>query len=223
MIETELQTIHKLTDFKVVYICPDHNEKYHKRKLYMETLLRKLGFKDIVHFKSGNESYPKCLAVATQDILRKYIDVPFLLIEDDVGFIDKTEFTIPLDADAIYFGLSSCASHPTENYNIYYAEFEQFSSDQVKVKNMLGTHAILYLSKKYKEKIIHTMQICIDKGGYNDMAISRIQKHFNVYANKIPTFYQSNEFNIIDNGFDVEKVTKVQIKDDLSFEHITGC
>jgi hypothetical protein len=189
----------------------------------METLLRKLGFKDIVHFKSGNESYPKCLAVATQDILRKYIDVPFLLIEDDVGFIDKTEFTIPLDADAIYFGLSSCASHPTENYNIYYAEFEQFSSDQVKVKNMLGTHAILYLSKKYKEKIIHTMQICIDKGGYNDMAISRIQKHFNVYANKIPTFYQSNEFNIIDNGFDVEKVTKVQIKDDLSFEHITGC
>ena len=220
MIETQLQTIHKLTDYKVVYICPDHNEKYHKRKLYMETLLSSLGFKDIVHFKSGNESYPKCLAVATQEILTKYIDVPFLLIEDDVGFIDKLEFTIPLYADAIYFGLSLCASHPTESYNVYYAEFEQFSCDQVKVKNMLGTHAIMYLTRKYKEQVIQIMQRCIDQSGYNDMAISRIQRLFNVYANKIPTFYQSNAFNTVINGFDVEKATKVQIKDDLMFERM---
>jgi hypothetical protein len=32
MIETVLQTIDKLTDFKVVYI-----EKYHARKVYMDT------------------------------------------------------------------------------------------------------------------------------------------------------------------------------------------
>jgi len=223
MIETELQTIHKLTDFKVVYICPDHNEKYHKRKLYMDTLLRTNGFTDIVHYKSGTEQYPKCLNRATKDILLQYADVPFLLLEDDVEMNALIEFTIPKDTDAIYFGLSLCASHPTENYNIYYAQFEPYSQTQVRVMNMLGGHATFYISKRYKEAVIQCMDMCIEKGGYNDMTISRIQKDFTIYANRVPTFWQSNKFNTVINGFDVEAVTKVKIKDDLSFEHIKGC
>lgn len=44
-----------IQDFKVVYICPDHNEKYHARKLHMGSMLATLGFKDVVHYKSGTD------------------------------------------------------------------------------------------------------------------------------------------------------------------------
>ena len=76
----------RLQDFKVVYICPDHNDKYHARKVHMETLLTDLGFKDIVHYKSGTYSYPKCLNDATVDILTTYRYEPILVLEDDVEF-----------------------------------------------------------------------------------------------------------------------------------------
>jgi hypothetical protein len=72
MIETTLQSIHNIKDFKVVYICPDHNEKYHTRKAHMDDLLTAKGFKDVVHYKSGNERYPRCLAVANKEILKQY-------------------------------------------------------------------------------------------------------------------------------------------------------
>lgn len=219
MIETVLQTIHNLTDFKVVYICPDHNEKYHARKVYMESLLKSKGFKDIVHFKSGNEHYPKCLNIATRDILTKYVDDSILLLEDDVEMINTLDFTIPINADAIYFGLSQCASHPTENYNVYYSQFGPYSDTQVKVINMLSAHAVLYISKRYKEKVINVMEECIKTNIFNDVAISRIQKNYNVYANKIPTFYQSNKFNDPTN-FNVEWATKIQILDDLSIKKL---
>jgi hypothetical protein len=219
MIETVLQTIHKLTDFKVVFICPDHNEKYHTRKVYMENLLKSKGFKDVVHFKSGNERYPLCLTIAIKDVLTKYLDEPILVLEDDVEIFGTTEFTIPINTDAIYLGLSQCASHPTENYNVYYAQFEPYSDSQVKVKNMLSAHAILYISKTYKEKVIKVLEGCINSSDryVSDMEVSRIQKDFNVYANKIPIFFQSNKFNDPTN-FNVEWATKIQILDDMSIK-----
>lgn len=220
MIETVLHTIHNITDFKVVYICPDHNEKYHARKLYMDELLKSKGFKDIVHFKSGTEAYPTCLAKATKEILTRYMDEPILLLEDDIELLETTDLTLPSNTDAIYLGLSSCASHPTENYNIYYAQFEPYSTTQVKVVNMLSAHAILYVSKRYKEAAIKTMDMCAEKGGFNDMALSRIQHAFNIYANKLPIFFQSNKFNTVTNGFDVEKATKLCIMDDLSLRRL---
>ena len=31
----------KLQELKVIYICPEHNEKYQKRKAHMQALLEK--------------------------------------------------------------------------------------------------------------------------------------------------------------------------------------
>jgi hypothetical protein len=206
----------KLLDCKVVFICPDHNEKYNKRKIYMEGLLKKIGFKNITHFKSGNERYPWCLTLATINILKENLDEPVLILEDDIGFINNISFQAPLGADAIYLGLSSSAGHATENYNVYYSQFEPYSDSQVRVLNMLATHSILYLSRRYKLAVIEALETCEFTGHYNDITISRIQKNFFVYANKIPTFYQSNLFNVVQNGFDVEKATKLQIMNDMT-------
>lgn len=197
----------KLQDFKVVYICPDHNEKYHKRKQHMDKLLQNIGFKDIVHFKSSSQKYPICLTIATIEILKKYIDEPILLLEDDVDFTGIDTFDYIEDADAIYFGISKDGGHPRENINKGNSIIYPYSDNQVRVHNMLTCHAVLYITRKYKCAVIQRLMENIT--GYNDVTISRVQPHFKVLANKKPSFYQSSRFN--DNDC-IEKSTKFIFK-----------
>lgn len=182
----------RIQDFKVVYICPDHNEKYHARKLHMDSMLADLGFKDVVHYKSGTEGYPKCLADANVEILTQYMNEPILLLEDDVEFTGVSEFDFVHGADAIYIGISQCGGHATENYNDKLAIFTPYSGTQVRVQNMLSTHAILYISSAYKQAVINQLKDC---KGHTDIAITRIQPNFRVLANKSPSFFQSAKFN----------------------------
>jgi hypothetical protein len=185
----------KITDLKVVYICPNHNEKYQTRKVYMDTLLAANGFKDVVHYTSGSESYPNCLSLATINILKMNMDNPVLIIEDDVEIKNMDDFDFPPEADAIYFGLSKWAGHKTENHFKGRSIFEKYSKNQVRIINMLSTHAILYISRSYKEAIINNMNEAIITNSYNDIMMSRIQHKFQVLANTVPTFYQSLKFN----------------------------
>ncbi len=195
----------KLTELKVIYICPDHNDKYHTRKLHMESLLRKIGFKDITHYKSSTESYPDCLAKANIDILTQYMDEPILLLEDDIEFTGVMDFELPDDADAIYFGLSKCGGSKTINLWEGSSKFKTYSESLVRVENMLATHAILYISSKYKKTIIDLLHKYIGTKYNTDVLISRIQSDYNIYALKKPIFYQSNKFN---HPHDLETVTK---------------
>lgn len=185
----------KLTDLKVVYICPDHNEQYHERKIHMDTLLQNLGFTDIVHYKSGTENYPACLVNATIDILQTYMDVPFLLLEDDVEFTEGSEFDMPPEADAIYFGLSGGGGSPIHNWDDGDAVHAPFSKTQTRVMNMLSGHAILYITPRYKQAVIDILTQYKGTPYYNDVLMTRVQPHFMVLAQKKPFFYQSNAFN----------------------------
>jgi hypothetical protein len=57
---------------------------------------------------------------------------------------------------------------------------------------MLGAHAILYKSKKYKERIIKELTIIKKiKGYYNDVVMSRLHPDYNIYGFHYPLFYQS--------------------------------
>lgn len=182
----------RLQDFKVIYICPDHNDKYHARKVHMETLLTDLGFKDIVHYKSGTYSYPKCLNDATVDILTTYRYEPILVLEDDVEFTGISEFEFVHGADAIYFGVSRSASHPSKDISRGTSVFKPYSDTQVRVLNMLSAHAILYITSRYKEAVCEKLR---STNGFNDIAMSRIQPLYRILANKTPSFFQSAKFN----------------------------
>ena len=195
----------RLQDFKVVYICPNHNDKYRARKIYMDDLLTKLGFTDFEHYQSGSERYPACLSIATQHILRKYIDVPILLLEDDIEFTGHDSFKWDASADAIYFGLSLCGSSMTANTNNDGCILEPHSKSMVRAMNMNSTHAVMYITKEYKLACIEALN---DHAIYNDIALARIMSKFNVYAMKIPAFWQSTKFN--DGNNHVEKMTKIQ-------------
>ena len=182
----------RIQDFKVVYICPDHNEKYHARKLHMDSMLATLGFKDFVHYKSGTYGYPRCLCDATIDILTTYMNEPILLIEDDVEFTGVSEFEFVHGADAIYFGISRSAAHPTLDTSVGESIFKPYSTTQVRVINMLSAHAILYITPHYKQAVCDALRAT---KGFNDIAMTRLQPKYRILANKTPSFYQSAKFN----------------------------
>lgn len=99
-----------------------------------------------------------------------------------------------ITADAIYLGISRSGGHPTDNIHLGDSVFESWSDTQVKVINMLSGHAILYISRSYKEAVIESFKNNVLF--YNDVLLSRLQSNFNVLANKQPVFYQSSKFNV---------------------------
>jgi hypothetical protein len=197
----------KVTELKTTYMCPDHNEKYHTRKVHMDNLLNTIGFKDFTHHLSSTENYPACLNKATIDILEKNLDNPILILEDDVEWTGVQEIDFDPNVDAIYLGLSRSGGHPTDNIHLGDSVFEPWSDSQARVMNMLSGHAILYISRKYKEAVINILKSNIDTF-YNDVLFSRLQPNFTVLANKIPVFYQSSKFNI---GMHEENWTKFEL------------
>lgn len=201
----------KLVDIPVVFICPDHNEKYHSRKEHMIDLLNNIGFKSITHHKSGNKNYPTCLLEAFIDILKIYSDNnPIIVIEDDVEpFLQvnsETEFDMPEDTDAFYLGFSKSGGHKTLNSHDGWSEIQKISDKHIRILNMLTTHAILYKSKSYKERVINELTNLLDKPLYHsDIIISRIQPEYKVYGYHYPLFYQSIKWG---NEEHVEDYTK---------------
>jgi hypothetical protein len=195
----------KLTDLKAIYMCPAHNDKYRNRKIHMDNLLTTIGFKDFTHFLSTTEKYPTCLNKATINILESNLDTPILILEDDVEWTGIQEFVFDPDADAIYLGLSKSGGHPSENIHLGESVFETWSDSQARVINMLSGHAILYISRKYKEAVIKILKDNVNTY-YNDVLFSRLQPKFTILANKIPAFYQSSKFN---NGTHEEMWTNI--------------
>ena len=177
----------------------------------MEELLSSLGFKHVVHYKSGAERYPECLVTATIDILETYLSRPFLLMEDDVEYTGVSfDVDIDDDVDAVYLGLSKYGGHTTENTNIYPLEYEAYSEAYVRIRNMVSAHAVFYNSPAYKLGVINALLSKPSPGYHSDVLISRIQPHYKVLALKRPLFFQSNLFNSTE-VFDVEASTRIEI------------
>ena len=205
-----------IKNIPVIYISPDHNQKYNDRKIATEKILTDIGFSDITHYRSSSEQYPKCLALAFIDILESHLDDnPILVVEDDIGWTGVENIDIPDGADAIYFGNSIWASHPIVEINVPYCQLSTYSTTQLRVHNMLATHAILYISKKYKEQIIYQLKNCLVH--HVDIPITRVQSNFLVLTNKYPIFFQDDgcnrdvtcvEFDIDESGLKMRSCLK---------------
>ena len=198
----------RIQDLKVIYICPDNNEKYKERKIHMDAMLKKIGFNDIVHYKSTTEDYPICVKKATVDILTKYIDWPFLLLEDDVESTGRFDFDFVPGADAIYFGLSKSKNDRNR--------FLHYSSSQIRITNMESTHAVLYVTKAYKQAVIDLINENLNNTPIGEL-ICNIQSKFLILANKQPLFFQSENIGSSKEiNTNIEIVYQPVIKDNYS-------
>lgn len=160
-------------------------------------MLHTAGFKNVEMFKSGTERYPSCLVQANIDILSSRLDdTPFLLIEDDVDITQWFDITkplyIPSNTDAMYVGFSKYGGSKTINLYEGQSEISRISNSFIKIHNMLGTHAILYVSRRYKQSVIDELNKILDQPDYNsDVIISRIHNNYNIYGYHYPLFYQN--------------------------------
>jgi hypothetical protein len=184
----------KVSKIPVVYICPDSNEKYSERKVRTHNLLEKMGFQQIKHYKSSSVEYPKCLSSANIDILSNNLDDnPLLVVEDDIAWTGIETVSIPADADCMYVGFSVFAGHHERDINSGSCIVNSMCDNIHRVINMLSTHAIIYISKRFKEATIDCLKKASESGYNTDVMMSRILKNFNVYINNSPIFYQDDE------------------------------
>ena len=148
-------------------------------------------------------------------------DTPVLILEDDVQWSGHTEWAkhascacpdpshhqehikgqghgprynniyIPHGVDAIYLGISKRGGSFYNGYDAGPCITEPFNDDMVRVKNMLSTHAILYISARYKADVAERLKGIRGLANYfSDVVISRLHRYYNIYAYKRPLFYQ---------------------------------
>jgi hypothetical protein len=128
---------------------------------------------------------------------------PVLIMEDDCNITEWYNSTIevPDDADAVYLGTSIRGLTADWKYKDYRSDPIWHNSPTIlgdfgqvyKITNMLSTHAIMFVSKQYKEYCINLVEYRILDDLPVDIIYAEGMKKYNIYAPKKPFFYQECE------------------------------
>ena len=157
----------------------------------MKSLILDCGFKNSIRVET--EYTPNSLAgcsLSHYNALNE-IDPPFIVFEDDCVVKNfNSIIEIPDDADAIYLGVSSWGR--MNAHSGPFVQYEKVDENLVRVYNMLGAHAILYLNQEYVSLCSRIAQNGYDIADHQDIGFAEIQRYFNVYAFNDPMFYQTS-------------------------------
>lgn len=197
----------KIKEIKTYYINIDKDEE---KRDSMEKMLSSLGFTNYERF-SGIESEFGC-EKSHYKLLSQNPETPFIVLEDDCSLkTEVIEMEIPDDIDMIYLGVSAFGYY---NGNISTVAYKEISEEVSRVYNMLSTHAMLYLSKRYVKVVKHLANHCGNiTSQVFDKAIAEISKYFEVYALNDPFFYQ-NTYNKPHTYYDLRSYKTTQSVDD---------
>jgi len=170
-------------------------EKHVEKNNNMFNMLTEMGFVNICRVEGVldlENSVAGC-SKAHHKALSQF-KTPFILFEDDcvLAYDDyNLKIEIPDNADAVYLGVSDWGRMNGHNgfYNQY--DYVENQDNLLRIYNMLGGHAVLYLSESYREmcvRVTHHSGYVIKN--YQDVGFAEIQKWFNVYCFNRPIFYQ---------------------------------
>jgi hypothetical protein len=156
-------------------------------------------------------SHIKALALATPGR-------PVLILEDDVAASDPftSVVDVPDDADALYLGTSSYGAIDAEGRSLGCegAIAGQVVSDRLfRSHNMLSTHAILYISDRYRRAASNALINALTVDGIApDSGIARIHSQYQVYGLREPAFYQAADHQSGDYATKQERTTKPPVQ-----------
>jgi hypothetical protein len=124
--------------------------------------------------------------------------LPLLVLEDDIAVSEHYTpiLTVPDDADAVWLGASIFGAVSIVNYVgfIHMQLADEAEHDLLRVHNLLSTHAILYLTERFRRAAVNSITKCVvDLGRPPDCGLAMIESDFNVYAVKEMRFYQAAE------------------------------
>jgi hypothetical protein len=185
------------------YIISPATGRYKERFEITLERLKTIGFTNVELFISiPAENGTESLTNTQYAILKKELDNdhPFIILEDDLGIhkdVDSVE--IPDNYDALYLGVSKWAyPHSVEaignpSFHITrnsYEHSKDFSESLTKIEGVTSTHAILFKGREFIKRIVQTMNKFHGQRVYSDLIMAANHKYFNVYALKVPLFYQ---------------------------------
>jgi hypothetical protein len=167
-------------------------QRDNEKNEYMHNMLTELEFETIIRVEAS-EFPDRHLAGCSLSHFNSLneINPPFIIFEDDckVKNFDPI-IEIPEDADAVYLGISAWGR--MNSHSGPFVQYEKVNDRILKVYNMLGAHAILYLSKEYvslcSKIAIHASQT----SEHQDIGFADIQRYYNVYTFDDPMFYQTS-------------------------------
>jgi hypothetical protein len=182
-----------LREIPVVYINLDKDVD---KKNRIEGYLNDLGFKTIIRspgyiHSTGNRA--GC-SKAQYDALSSNTELPVIIMEDDAtpkNFEPIIE--VPDNADAVYLGVSSWGR--MNGHSGPYVQYDILDNNMLRVYNMLGTHAILYLNSEYKSVCTKIANHQFVTEGYIDVGFTDVMKYYHVYAFNDPMFYGASSYN----------------------------
>lgn len=210
-----------LRNVKVVWINVDADQT---KRDSMVSLFERIGIENHTRFSAitdiephencteGEKHYRNC-AESHFGVLST-VPFPALILEDDVR--ENDNFTldltdVPDDADALYLG----TSHGDGSY-----ECEEYNAGWCRINRVFATHAILYINKNYARETIEVGKNWIyEKEKPFDVGLAYdLQSRYNVYAPKVPMFYQSDELNEVNKW---EKITRTPLQTKKKFSIFT--
>jgi hypothetical protein len=181
-----------ITKFPVYYIGA--LDKNHSA---LEIMLRRAGFKNIKK-SPGVPDRHKASGVAKAHMAALELALseckgPFIILEDDVQIEGlPRDTTVPSDADALYLGLSMWGLKNGKGH--IGISGEKQNGGIYRMYNMLAAHAILYVNNDYARFILESIPIFLKMRTNQDKMRAETMKYWNVYACKIPVFYQSGKY-----------------------------
>jgi GR25 family glycosyltransferase involved in LPS biosynthesis len=177
-----------------------------ERRSKFTTLMDNLKFTNWSFYDAykGKDIAEGCATSQMQILKSHNFSEPLLILEDDVNVTENyiPEIDIDDSIDALYLGYSAWAwdTNRANMSTLTQSTEAVFDKNYYKIKRMLSTHAILYISKHYAEKAIDSMYKHLhDLNGnrHCDVALAKLQETENVYATPKSFFYQDCKHNTI--------------------------
>ena len=145
--------------------------------------------------KSGSIGYYNMINQGLKDQDKNKPFTPFITLEDDVNIYKEfpVSIQIPDDADIVYVGISSFGWSGTNHEPLYCTNIDD---DYVRIYNMLSTHAIMFCTAlgaaTYQRALVENYYTILREW---DIPFANTQPYLNVYARRIPLFYQYGKLN----------------------------
>lgn len=167
-------------------------QRDNEKNEYMYDMLSNLGFENIIRVEASEfpDRYLAGCSYSHFNSLNE-VNVPFIIFEDDCRVKNfEPVIEVPDDTDAVYLGISSWGR--MNSHSGPFVQYEKVDDKLVRVYNMLGAHAILYLTKEYASLCSKISIHASHTSEHQDIGFAEVQRYYNVYAFEDPMFYQTS-------------------------------
>ncbi len=180
-----------LREVPVKWATIEKNVERHKK---MESMYAMLGFKDTQKI-NGPIADPYTVGIAETHIQGVSHDLPLIMMEDDAQETVHWSpiLEVPDDCDAVYLGTSWYGM--VRGVSTYRGCISSVYDDVfLKPYNMLGIHSVLYISERYRDKVVELLTAFKQNPGTAgcDECISMNLKNYNILGLRTPYFYQQD-------------------------------